>query len=63
MTYEYILTEVKYKQFLNRYGNLLCAKCKEPLKIHDKIVSTKSSPKRRSKRYHKECYEKLFIDV
>ena len=58
---QYLLTENLFKKLSTRCNPLICYHCKNPLKINDKIVS--SAPARPSKRYHKECYEKLFIDA
>lgn len=61
MPREYVLTERLFKYLSKRCGILLCARCEKPLKVNDKVIS--NNRKIRVKRYHKQCYESMFIDV
>jgi hypothetical protein len=67
---EYVLTEHSFKILLKRCNPLICHHYGEPLKPNDKIVSifhgfkgSKRFHSKFSKRYHKEYYEKLFINA
>jgi hypothetical protein len=59
---EYVLTENLFKKLSTRCNPLICHHCLEFLKPNDKIVSN-GHVCESSKRYHKECYEKLFINA
>jgi hypothetical protein len=56
VTQEFILNS---KNFYKYNVDNFCYKCKENFKLKDNIVSKTSSGK--VKRYHKKCYESLFI--
>ena len=67
---QYLLTENLFKKLSTRCNSLICYHCKELLKPNDKIVSISHDVKdskryhaKFSRRYHKTCYEKLFIDA
>ena len=57
MLREFLLTDLTFRQLVSRYGVLKCTRCEKPLRPNDKIVSINSN--RKTKRYHKDCYEKL----
>jgi hypothetical protein len=56
VTQEFILNS---KNFYKYNVDNFCYKCKENFKLKDNIVSKTLSGK--VKRYHKKCYESLFI--
>lgn len=60
---EYILTEPIFKRLSKRFGSPICCYCGKSLKINDKIVSNIAGRYGKTKRYHKQCYEKLFINL
>jgi hypothetical protein len=67
---EYLLTERSFKILSKRCFPLLCYRCGKPLKPNDQIVAifhgfkgSKRFHGKFSKHYHKECYEKLFINA
>lgn len=59
---EYVLTHIVMSRFKRMGIVLLCKKCGKPLEVGDVVVSN-SKYKCKSLRYHKECYESLFIDA
>jgi len=65
MSREFLLTEKLFKALSKRCGPLVCRsqRCGKPLKPNDKIISTGATGRRHCTRYHKKCYDELFIDV
>jgi len=65
MPREFLLTERLFKLLSSRCGILVCSaqRCGKPLRPNDKIVSSGATGRRHCRRFHKECYEELFIDV
>jgi len=53
---QYVLTRQVLNRLLSRYGFILCLYCGKPIKPNQKIIAIVGKGK--TKRYHKECYEK-----
>jgi hypothetical protein len=56
--YDYILGAWLYAKLAGR-GPLLCCYCLKPLKLGDKILS--KTRRRKTRRYHKECWDQTFV--
>jgi len=58
----FILTEHGSRVLKGRGFNLRCERCGEPLEIGDECVSQRRA-KTYSLRYHRDCWERMFVEV
>lgn len=60
MVYSYTVTKGVLHR-LETQGYNICVRCGKPFKVGDKVISRYR--RKHSQRYHKECFEKMFLVV
>ena len=60
---EYVLTERTKKRLESLGFPLTCHRCEKSLGIGDVVVSRTVAPSGKTGRYHKKCYNDLFMEL
>ena len=60
-TVEYILVEKRLRCLESRGVAMVCYRCEQAFNVGDRIVSKRN--RHASRRYHKACWESMFIDA
>jgi len=56
----YIMRKWIYSRLKNNYGKVECKICGKPIRLNQKVVSTRNHSRKPTKLYHYKCWIKLW---